>query len=163
MHKMLGQLDTWLVKTAEYAQKKPFDVNTLLTFRLAPDQHSFVRQVQSSCDHAKMAAARLTGKEAPKHPDDEQTFEALHARIRAVRTWLDGFSAADFEGAEKRIVTYPPWEGKVMLGEDYLLERALPNFFFHVTHAYAILRNNGVDVGKMDFLGSLQVFDRTAK
>ena len=77
MNKLLGQLDTWLVKATEYAQKKSFDVNTLLVFRLAPDQYPFVRQVQLSCDHAKFAPARLTGKEAPKHPDDEQTIESL--------------------------------------------------------------------------------------
>jgi uncharacterized protein len=157
MNKLLGQLDTWLVKTTEYAQKKPFDANTLLAFRLAPDQFPLVRQVQSSCDHAKFAAARLTGREAPKHADDEQTLEGLHARIRSVRTWLDGFHAADFEGAEKRVVTYPRWEGKVMMGEDYLLEHAMPNFYFHLTHVYAILRHNGVDIGKKDYLGPLSL------
>jgi hypothetical protein len=157
MNKLLGQLDTWLVKTTEYAQKKSFDANTLLVFRLAPDQFPFVRQVQSSCDHAKFAAARLTGKEAPKHADDEQTIEALHARIRSVRTWLDGFNAADFEGAEKRVITYPRWEGKVMSGDDYFREHAQPNFFFHFTHAFAILRHNGVDIGKKDYLGPLSL------
>jgi hypothetical protein len=157
MNKMLGQLDTWLVKTTEYGQKKSFDPNTLLVFRLAPDQFPFVRQVQSSCDHAKFAAARLTGKDAPKNADDEQTIEALHARIRSVRAWLDGFSAADFEGAEKRVITYPRWEGKVMIGEDYFREHAQPNFFFHLTHAFAILRHNGVDIGKKDYLGPLSL------
>jgi hypothetical protein len=157
MHKMLGQLDTWLVKATEYAQKKPFDANTLLASRLAPDQYPLVRQVQLSCDHAKFAPARLTGKEAPKHPDEEQTIDSLHARIRSVRTWLDGFSAADFEGAENRVVTYPRWEGKVMMGEDYLVEHAMPQFYFHLTHAYAILRHNGVDIGKKDYLGQLSL------
>jgi uncharacterized protein len=155
MNKMLGHLDTWLVKTTEYAQKKSFDANTLLVFRLAPDQYPFVRQVQSSCDHPKLAAARLTGKEAPKHADDEQTIEALHARIRSVRSWLDGLSAADFDGAEKRVITYPAWEGKIMMGEDFLQERAIPNFYFHLAHAYAILRHNGVDLGKKDYIGQL--------
>jgi len=156
-NKMLGQLDAWLVKTTEYAQKKPFDVNTVLGFRLAPDQYPFVRQVQLTCDHAKFGPARLLGKEAPKHPDDEQTIEALRARIRSVRTWLDGFNAADFEGAEKRVVTLPRWEGKVMIGGDYLVENALPQFYFHLTHAYAILRHNGVDIGKKDYLGALSL------
>jgi hypothetical protein len=157
MNKMLGQLDTWLVKTTEFAQKKSFDVNTLLAFRLAPDQHPFVRQVQLSCDHAKFAAARLTGKEAPKHADDEQTVDSLHGRIHSVRTWLDGFNAADFEGATKRVVTYPKWEGKIMLGEDYFLQHAMPNFYFHITHSYAILRHNGVDLGKKDYVGELSL------
>jgi hypothetical protein len=157
MNKMLGQLDTWLVKTTEYAQKKPFDANTLLTFRLAPDQHPFVRQVQLCCDHAKFAPARLTGKEAPTHADDEQTIDGLHARIRSVRAWVDGFHAASFEGAEKRVVTLPRWEGKGLTGEDYLIEYAMPNFFFHVTHAYAILRHNGLDLGKKDYIGQLSL------
>jgi hypothetical protein len=157
MNKMLGQLDTWLVKAAEYAQKKPFDANTLLVFRLAPDQYPFVRQVQLSCDHAKFAPARLTGKEAPKHPDDEQTIDGLHARIRSVRSWLDAFSAVDLEGAETRVVTLPRWEGKGLTGEDFLLEYAMPNFYFHVTHAYAILRHNGVDLGKKDYVGQVSL------
>ena len=157
MNKMLGQLDTWLVKTTEYAQKKPFDANTLLAFRLAPDQHPFVRQVQLSCDHAKFAPARLPGKEAPTHPDDEQTIDALRARIGSVKTWLDGFNPADFDGANKRIVTLPRWEGKGLLGEDYLLEYSIPNFYFHVTHAYAILRHNGLDLGKKDYVGPLSL------
>jgi len=157
MNKMLGQLDTWLVKTTDYAHKKPFDANTLLAFRLAPDQYPFVRQVQLSCDHAKFAPARLIGKEAPTHPDDEQTIAGLHARIHSVRTWLDGFGAADFEGAEKRVVLLPRWEGKGLIGEDYLLEYAMPNFNFHLTHAYAILRHNGVDLGKKDYVGPLNL------
>ncbi len=157
MNKMLGLLDAWLVKATEYAQKKAFDANTLLVSRLAPDQYPFVRQVQLSCDHAKFAPARLTGKEAPKHSDDEQTIDSLHARIRSVRTWLDGFNAVDFEGAEKGLVTLPRWEGKGLIGEDYLLEYAMPNFFFHVTHAYAILRHNGVDLGKKDYVGQLSL------
>jgi hypothetical protein len=157
MNKMLGQLDAWLVKATEYAQKKAFDANTLLVSRLAPDQYPFVRQVQLGCDHAKFAPARLTGKEAPKHSDDEQTIDSLHARIRSVRTWLDGFNAADFEGAEKGLVALPRWEGKGLIGEDYLLEYAMPNFFFHVTHAYAILRHNGVDLGKKDYVGQLSL------
>jgi hypothetical protein len=119
--------------------------------------HPFVRQVQLSCDHAKFAPARLTGKEAPKHPDDEQTIDALHARIRSVRSWIDGFGAGDFAGAEKIVVTLPRWEGKGLTGEDYLLEYALPNFYFHVTHTYAILRHNGLDLGKKDYVGSLSL------
>jgi hypothetical protein len=157
MKKMLGQLDTWLDKTSEYATKKSFDANTLLAFRLAPDQFPFVRQVQTACDTAKFAVARLTGKEAPKQADDEQTIEALHARVRSVVAWLDGLTAKDFAGAETRTVTTPRWEGKVMTGEDYLLEHAMPNFFFHTTHVFAMLRHNGVDIGKKDYLGTLSL------
>jgi hypothetical protein len=157
MKKMLGQLETWLDKATEYAKKKSFDANNLLAYRLAPDQFAFVRQVQSSCDTAKFAVARLTGKEAPKHADDEQTIEALHARVRSVNAWLDGFSAADFDGAEKRVVTNPRWEGKVMTGDAYFHEHAVPNFYFHLVHTFAILRHNGVEIGKKDYLGNLSL------
>jgi hypothetical protein len=157
MKKLLGHVDTWLEKTAEYARKKPFDGDTLLVARLAPDQFAFARQVQVTCDTLKFAAARLTGKEAPKHPDDETTLEALRGRVKSVSGWLDGLTAADFAGAEKRVVTNPRWEGKVMSGEDYFQEHALPNFYFHLVHSYAILRHNGVDLGKRDFLGTLSL------
>jgi hypothetical protein len=157
MHKLLGQLDTWLGKAAEYAQKKPFDVNTLLVSRLAPDQFPLSRQIQIACDHAKFAPARLAGKESPSYPDDETTVEALQARIHKVRTFIDGFHASDFAGAEKRVIVMPRWEGKGLVAEDYLLEYAMPNFYFHLTHAYAILRHNGVDLGKKDYIGSMNL------
>jgi uncharacterized protein len=157
MKKTLGQVDKWLDKASEHAKKKAFDPNVFLACRLAPDQFAFVRQVQSTCDLAKFAAARLSGKEAPKHADDEQTIEALKARIASVVAWLGTFSAKDFEGAEKRVISTPRWEGKVMSGADYFREHAVPNFYFHSAHTYAILRNNGVDVGKKDFLGELSL------
>lgn len=155
MKKMLGQLDKWLEKAADFAQTKKFDTTVYLTLRLAPDQFAFARQVQTACDTAKLVAARLTGKEAPLHPDTEQTLNGLRARVRAVVAYLDGFSAKDFDGAASRVITQPRWDGKVMSGADYFLEHGLPNFFFHLTHAYAILRHNGVDVGKRDYLGPL--------
>ena len=153
--KMLGQLDKWLDAAAAYAKAKSFDPNVVLGLRLAPDQFAFARQVQAACDTAKLAAARLTGKEAPSHSDTEQTIEELQARVRAVIAYLDGFSAKDFEGAAKRVITQPRWEGKTMTGANYFLEHAVPNFFFHTTHAYAILRHNGVSIGKRDYLGPL--------
>jgi hypothetical protein len=122
---------------------------------LAPDQFAFARQVQTACDTVKLAASRLTGKEAPSQPDTEQTLDELRARVRSVVAYLDGFSEKDFEGAAARTVTQPRWEGKTMTGADYFLEHALPNFFFHLTHAYAILRHNGVSLGKRDYLGTL--------
>jgi uncharacterized protein len=155
MKKMLGQLDKWLDATAAYAKTKAFDPSVVLGLRLAPDQFAFARQVQAACDTAKLAASRLTGKEAPSHPDTEQTIEELQARVRAVVAYLDGFSAKDFEGAAKRVITQPRWEGKTMTGANYFLEHAVPNFFFHTTHAYAILRHNGVSIGKRDYLGAL--------
>ncbi len=155
MKKMLGQLDKWLEKAAAVAQTKKFDTTVYLSLRLAPDQFAFARQVQTACDTAKLVAARLTGKEAPSHPDTEQTLDELRARVGAVVTYLEGFSAKDFEGAATRVITQPRWEGKVMSGADYFIEHGVPNFFFHLTHAYAILRHNGVDLGKRDYLGPL--------
>jgi len=155
MKKMLGQADKWLEKAAAFAQAKKFDPTVYLTLRLAPDQFAFARQVQAACDTAKLVAARLTAREAPSHPDTEKTLEELGARIRTVISYLDGFSAKDFEGAATRVITQPRWEGKVMSGADYFLEHGLPNFFFHITMAYAILRHNGVELGKRDYLGPL--------
>ena len=155
MKKMLGQLDKWLETAAAHAETKKFDPTVLLGLRLSPDQFALSRQVQVACDTAKTAAARLAGKEAPAHPDTEATIAELRARVRTVITYLDGFSAKDFEGAATRSITQPRWEGKVMTGHDYFLEHALPNFFFHVTTVYALLRHNGVGIGKRDYLGTL--------
>ena len=157
MKKQLGQIEKWLEAATAFAQAKSFDPNVFLGLRLAPDQFAFSRQVQLVCDTAKLAASRLSGKEAPSHPDNEQTIDELRARIRAVIGFLDGFTAKDFEGAATRSVTQPRWEGRVMTGADYFLEHAVPNFFFHLTHAYAILRHNGVSVGKRDYLGALSL------
>ena len=155
MKKMLGQLDKWLEIASAHATAKKFDPAILLGVRLTPDQFPLSRQVQVACDTAKLAAARLCGKEAPAHADTEQTLDDLRARVQAVITYLDGFSAADFEGAAARTISQPRWEGKVMTGADYFLEHALPNFFFHLMTVYALLRHNGVNLGKRDYLGTL--------
>src|SRR5450432_337477 len=155
MKKMLGQLDKCLEKAAAFAQTKKFDTNVYLSLRLAPDQFAFARQVQTACDTAKLVAARLTGTEAPAHPDTEQSLDELRTRVAKVIAYLDGFSAKDFEGAATRVITQPRWEGKVMTGADYFIEHVQPNFFFHINHCYAILRHNGVPVGKRDYLGTL--------
>ncbi|MFV8755287.1 DUF1993 domain-containing protein [Nannocystaceae bacterium ST9] len=157
MNKQLGQLDRWLETADAYAKQKPFDPNLLLGFRLAPDQFAFARQVQITCDTAKQAASRLTGKSAPVHADTEQTLDELRARVQSVAAWLAGFTAKDFEGAATATVTQPRWEGKTMTGADYFVEHAVPNFFFHLTTAYAILRHNGVPLGKRDYLGQLSL------
>jgi uncharacterized protein len=157
MKKMLGQVDKWLDAATAFATAKSFDPNLFLGFRLAPDQFAFARQVQASCDAAKLGAARLAGKDAPSHPDTEQTIDELKKRVAAVIAYLDTFSAADFEGADKRVISQPRWEGKVMSGADYFVEHTVPNFFFHTTHAFAILRHNGVDIGKRDYLGAISL------
>jgi uncharacterized protein len=158
--KLLGNLDAWIEKAIAFAKAKPFDPVVLLSARLAPDQFSLLRQVQSACDHAKFMSYRLAGKEPPKHPDTETTFEELRARIAMVRGLLDGFKKADFEGADSRVIELSFFEGKVLSGAEYLLEFAQPNFYFHLTTAYAILRHSGVAVGKMDYIGSLSLHDR---
>jgi uncharacterized protein len=157
MHKMLGQLSKWLDAAAAFAATRKFDPANLLPSRLAPDQFPFVKQVQSACDTAKLAAARLTGRQAPSHPDTEKSLDELQARIRTVQGYLDEFSPADFETAATRIISNPRWEGKVMSGADYLREHGIPNFYFHASHAYALLRHNGVSLGKVDFLGPISL------
>lgn len=157
MKKQLGQLDKWLDAAVAHAKTKSFDPNLFVGFRLAPDQFAFVRQVQVACDTAKLAASRLTGKDAPAHADTEQTIDELKVRVAAVIGYLDGLTAKDFEGAATRTISMPRWEGKVMTGADYFLEHAQPNFFFHMSHAYAILRHNGVPLGKRDYLGAISL------
>ncbi len=155
MKKQLGQLDKWLEAAAAHAEQKKFDPKSFLSLRLVVDQFPFAKQVQGVCDVTKLAAARLAGKEAPSHADTEETLAQLRERVAAVVTYLGTFTAKDFEGAATRSITQPRWEGKTMTGADYFLEHALPNYYFHLTTAYAILRANGVPIGKRDFLGPL--------
>jgi hypothetical protein len=155
MKKTLRQLDTWLEAAAKFAEKKSFDPNVFVSVRLAPDQFAFARQVQVVCDTAKLAASRLTGKEAPKHEDNEKTLDELRARVASVLAYLDTFTEKDFEAAATRVISQPRWEGKTMTGANYFVEHAVPNFFFHTTTVYQLLRHNGVDLGKRDFLGQL--------
>jgi hypothetical protein len=155
MKKQLGQINVWLDELTTYATSRSFDPNVLLTARLSPDQFAFVRQVQVTCDMAKYAASRVTGKEAPSHADDEKTIDELRARVTATVTYLETFKAEDFAGAATRKVTTPRWEGEWMTGHDFFLEHAQPNFFFHFTTVYALLRHAGVPVGKRHFLGKV--------
>ena len=157
--KLLRQLDRWLDKATSYAQAKKFDPEVLLAARLAPDQFSLLRQVQSACDTAKLTSARLIGKAAPVHPDTETTIAELKARIDSCTKYLESLTADDFTGAETRLVPFVGMPGKVVEGAPYLIEFGLPNFYFHVTTAYAILRHNGVDLGKRDFIGGVPLRD----
>ena len=157
MRKQLAQIEKWFDAATAFAKEKTFDPNLFLGLRLAPDQFPLARQVQIVCDTAKLGASRLSGKEAPAHPDTEQTLDELRARIRAVVAYLDAFAATDFSGAASRTVTQPRWEGKVMNGANYFVEHAVPNFYFHLAHVYAILRHNGVNLGKRDYLGELSL------
>lgn len=159
LKKMLTSVDGWLEKAAAHAATKSFDPNTLLQARLAPDAFPLVRQIQSACDTAKQVTARLAGKPVPSHPDTEQTVVELRERIRVTLQFIDSLKVADFADASDRRVALPFLPGKVILGKDYLNEMALPNFYFHVVTAYQILRHNGLDLGKRDFLGSLKLQD----
>lgn len=159
--RILQNVERWLDKAEAFAQSKKFDPNTLLSARLAPDQFSLVGQIQAVCDQCKLTPARLTAKNPPKHPDTEQTFDELRKRLHSVIAYLDTFNAADFNGAAERLVSTPMFpEGKGQLGADYLFERQLPNVYFHASMAYAILRHNGVDLGKGDFLGQQTLRDK---
>lgn len=160
MKKMLNNLDAWLGKAVAHAQSKSIEPEVLVNCRLIADMYPLVRQVQSCCDTAKFAASRLSGKEAPKHPDTEQTMGELRARIRTCVNYLETFTESDFNQAQTCLVTLHFMPDKVLLGPDYLVEMALPNFYFHITTAYAILRHNGVDVGKQDYIGSLNFRDK---
>ena len=155
MKKQLVQLDKWLDAAEANAKERSFDPNLFVAFRLAPDQFAFSRQLQVACDTAKLGASRLSGKDAPSFPDTEQTLGELRARVQATIAYLDGFSAAVFASAATRTITQPRWEGKTMTGHDYFIEHVVPNFYFHLTTVYAILRHNGVPVGKRDYLGAL--------
>jgi uncharacterized protein len=153
MRKQLGQLDKWLATAGEYARTRNFEPSVLAGMRLAPDMFPLSRQVQICCDSVKLAASYLSGKPAEPQPDTETTLEELRARVQSVMRYLDGLSAADFADAPNKVVSQPRWKGEWMTGQDYLLQHGLPNFFFHLTAAYAILRHNGVGLGKRDYLG----------
>jgi hypothetical protein len=151
--KQLGQLDKWLGMATDYAKSKNFDADVYPTLRLAPDQFPLARQVQIACDTVKLTAGFLTGKPMPAQEDTEKTLAELQARVRSVITLIDGLTAKDFEGAATRVVSQPRWKGEWMTGADYFIEHTIPNFYFHLTTTYAILRHNGVPVGKRDYLG----------
>lgn len=151
----LRNLSACLDKGAAYADQKKFDSTVLVNARLAPDQFPLLRQVQIACDTAKLCASRLTGIEAPSHPDDEKTIADLKNRIQSTISFLEKFTEKDYSEAATRKVTQTRWEGKWLTGEHYTLHHAIPNFYFHTTTAYAILRHNGVAVGKGDYLGEL--------
>ena len=155
--KMLNNLSAILEKGAEFAETKKIDFEVLLNSRLVADQFNLIRQVQIACDTAKLGAARLTGKTdtAPKHEDNETTLADLQARINSVLDYLSGFTPEDFANTGSEKVSQPRWEGKYLTGPEFAIQHAIPNLYFHVATAYAILRHNGVTVGKKDYLGPL--------
>jgi hypothetical protein len=155
----LRNLESCLDKAEQHAAAKGFDVGVLLTSRLAPDMNDLVYQVQSACDYVKAAAAWLAGQTPPRHEDDERTVDELRARIRKTVAFVESVPQSRYAGASERQVRLSWAPGKVIGGEDYLLQMTIPNAYFHLAMAYAILRHNGVDVGKMDFLGPIRLVD----
>ena len=153
---MLGGLQTVLHKAEAHVTDKKIDPNALLQARLFPDMFPLLRQVQVASDFAKGVSARLAGVDVPKMEDNEQTFAQLQTRIATVLTFMGGLDASTFdEAATREIITQAgtPKE-KRFTGQSYLLNYGLPHFFFHTTTCYAILRHNGVEVGKKDYIGS---------
>ncbi|MBU6470553.1 MAG: DUF1993 domain-containing protein [Gammaproteobacteria bacterium] len=151
----LTNLSAILSKGEAYAQAKKIEPAVLLNARLFPDMFPLVRQIQLASDAAKGCAARLAGQEPPSFPDTEQTFAELHARLDKTVAFLKTLKPAQIDGSEERAIELKMRDRTVHTkGREYLLERALPNLFFHVTTAYDILRHVGVEVGKRDYLGS---------
>ena len=156
----LRNLDAVLEKATKHAEARKFDVNNFVGARLFPDMLPFVSQIRIACDQAKSAAANLSGKEAPKHEDNETTFAELRTRIAKCVAYLETFTAADFERVNPDTMIRPPNRpGKAIAAAEYLYARQIPNFFFHVTTAYDLLRHGGVEVGKADYLGTLAFVD----
>ncbi len=154
--KTLGNLAAILDKAAAFAAEKKVDPSVLFGYRLAPDMLSFVRQVQIAADHAKGAAARLAGLEPPAYEDNEAGFAELKARIDKTLAYLGTLPHAQIDGSEQRDITLKVGPNtRTFKGQAYLLHFALPNFFFHVTTAYDILRHCGVSIGKRDFIGQV--------
>lgn len=155
---MLRNLSHILDKGEANAQARKFDPSVLANARLAPDMLPFTRQILIACDAAKLGVARISGVEAPKFEDNEATFPELKERIRKTLDYLESVPAAKMDGSEDKEITFPVGRDKTrtMTAQAYLTTWALPNFFFHVTTAYAILRHNGVDLGKPDYLVGAQ-------
>lgn len=153
--RMLANVNTWLDKAEAHAAAKKFDTSVYLTTRLAPDMLPFTKQIQIACDTVKFCVARLAGVDSPKFEDNETTLAELRERISATIAYVKSVPAVQIDGSEEKDITLPRRDGPIIMkGEAYLKHFVLPNFFFHLTTAYALLRHNGVEVGKMDYLGA---------
>jgi len=142
-------------KAKAYAEARKIDPAALTAARLRPDMFPFARQVQAACDWAKNCGARLAGVEPPKFENDETSFDDLKARIAKTLDYLRALNRQDVDAGAERVVVFPMRNDKMrMKGSDYAFHLALPNFYFHVTTAYGILRHNGLDIGKRDFVGA---------
>jgi uncharacterized protein len=155
----LAALSKVLDKGASFAAGKKIDPAVLPQSRLSPDMFPLTRQVQIACDQAKNGLSRLAGVEAPRYEDNEATIDDLKARIAKTLAYVKTLDAKAIDASGSREITFPlgPTNKGHMKGEDYLTHFMLPNFYFHLTAAYAILRHSGVDVGKQDFLGAIPI------
>lgn len=153
---MLGSLDNLLAKAESHAAERKIDPAALLQARLFPDMFALLKQVQIACDFAKGVSGRLAGVELPVFDDSEQTFAELRALVAKTIAFIDGLDAARFDGSEDREIVLRPGTPKErrFVGQAYLLHYGLPQFFFHITTSYALLRHNGVELGKKDYMGS---------
>lgn len=153
---LLGSLSDILGKAVAYAESRKIDPAVLLQSRLYPDMLPLLRQVQIACDFAKGVCSRLAGAEVPAHDDTEQTFADLQQRIAKTLAVIESLTPAQFEGSEQREIVLRPGTPKErkMDGQSYLLAYGLPQFFFHVNMAYALLRHNGLEIGKKDYMGA---------
>jgi len=155
---VLNALAANLDKAEAYSTLKKIDPSVLLAMRLAPDMFALARQVQVACDQAKNGAARLAGVDPPKFEDNETSIAQLKERVAKTVAFLKGLDAGAIDASADREITFPLGQGKgQMKGDDYLNHFVLPNFYFHATAAYAILRHAGIDVGKRDFLGGIPI------
>jgi len=159
MTRILGQVPGWLDKAKACGEQKKFDPEVLLSARLAPDQWALARHIQVITLAPQRLSALLRGLEPPPFEAGEATFEALRAGIDASIKQMNEQKPEDFDGDEDRLIPLPFMKGKGMKASDFVTQFTLPNFYFHATTAYAILRHNGVDVGKMDYLGELSIRD----
>lgn len=154
--RMLNNLSSLLDKAQAHADAAKYDMSALLNARLFPDMFTLTRQVQLATDFAKGCCARLAGQDVPRWEDTEKTLPELQARLRKALDYLAGFTPAQFDGAGTRAIELKTPAGVFnFTGDSFVLTWALPNFYFHVTTAYNLLRHNGVPVGKLDFIGPI--------
>ena len=155
----LAALSSLLDKAAAFCAARKIDDAVILQSRLAPDMFAFVRQVQTTTDLAKNGASRLADVEPPRYADDETTIAQLKTRVQTTIAYLETVDPTRIDTSEAREIVFPmgPDAKRSMKGEDYLAQFALPNFYFHLTALYAILRHNGVEIGKRDFLGAISM------
>ena len=157
----LGNMLAWLDKAEAHAKQRKFDVENFLGLRLAPDMLPLSRQIQIATDGAKNCVARLAGVEPPKGADDEATLDELRARLRKAIDYVESIPASEIDGSEEREILMPAGPDHTIRfkGQAFLTGFSIPNFYFHVSMTYALLRQGGVELGKMDYLGPLDLVE----